>query len=129
MEGPEPHGELAMIYAVLTVYGIGSAVVGMTTLDVVAGAMWALLWPVLVAVVSMVAFVGVIRSSLAGKHGLEVVGTLLLIALMIGYTIAIMIRTGFDGDVSRLPYGLLPVVVAIPPAFQLVRVARQGRNP
>ena len=127
MGGPEPHGSLALIYALLTVYGIGSAAVGVTTLDVVAGAAWGLLWPSLVALFALAAFIGVIRSRITEKHGWEVVGSLLLIALMLGYALAIVVRTAFDLDISRLPYGVLPVVVAVSPAFRLLHIAREGR--
>lgn len=126
--GPAPHTPLAVIYALLTVYGLGSALAGVTTLDVVAGAAWGLTWPALVAVLALASFVGVVRSRITDKEGWEVVSTLLLIALLAGYAIAIPIRTMLDGDWSRLPFAVLPVVAAVFPASRLLDIARTGRK-
>ena len=122
-----PHGQLILMYALLTLYGIGSGVVGVTTLSVVAGDEWAVIWPALVAALSASALIGVVRSWVANKHGWEVVATLLLVAMLIGYVVAILARTTIDGDASRLPVAILPLVVSIPPAFRLVTIALRGR--
>lgn len=123
-----PHAQLVIMYALLTIYGLGSGAVGVTTLSVVAGDQWAIIWPGLVAALSAGALIGVLRSWLANKHGWEVVATLLLVAMLAGYVIAILARTTLDGDPTRLPVAMLPLVVSIPPAFRLVDIARRGRS-
>jgi len=126
--GASPHPPLIIMYALLALYGIGSGVVGVTTLSVVAGEAWGLIWPALVAVLSLAALVGVIRSRLTEKHGWELVATLLLIAMLAGYVAAILLRTIWDGDPSRLPVAILPTVVSIAPAYRLLDIARYGKK-
>jgi hypothetical protein len=126
--GSSAHTQLIIMYALLALYGIGSGVVGVATLNVVAGEAWGLLWPALVAALSIAALVGVIRSGVTEKHGWEMVATLLLVAMLAGYVSAIIARTLHDGEPTRLPVAILPTVVSIPPAFRLIDIARYGRK-
>lgn len=121
---PTPYATLIIKYAILALYGVTSCVVGVTTLDVVAGQAWGLIWPALVALLSTLALVGVIRSRVTGREGFELISTLLLVALLGGYVAAIIIRTMQDGEVTRLPIALLPLALSIYPAARMGRIAR-----
>lgn len=121
-----PYVTLIIKYALIAVYGAFSGWVGIATLDVVAGQLWGVLWPALVTVFSLLAMFAVIRSRITEKEGLELVSTLLLISLLIGYSIAIVTRTTIDGNVTRLPVALLPIILSVFPARRLVQIARKG---
>ena len=108
----------------MAVYGTLAAWVGVATLDVVGGRTWALLWPILTVFFAVAAIAGVLISRRYGRTSFELVTTLLLVALLVGYAIAIVIRTDFDGNVSRLPVAVLPVALSVHPFAQLVRIAR-----
>jgi hypothetical protein len=111
-------------YVLLALYGLGSAWVGVATLDVVAGATWALLWPGLIALLSTAAAIGVLVSRDGGPKTIELVTTLLLISLLVGYSIAIVLRTMEDGNLARLPFAILPTAVAVHPFSRLIYIAR-----
>jgi lipopolysaccharide export LptBFGC system permease protein LptF len=128
LTGPPPFRTLIVTYALLTLYGVTSAVVGVTTLSAVAGSVWGLMWPLLVTAFSVLALAGVIRSRVSRKEGFELVASLLLAALLIGYTVAIIARTFDDGDLSRLPVAWLPVALSINPASRMVQIARTRRK-
>lgn len=121
-----PYASLIIKYGLISLYGLASSIVGITTLDVVAGALWGVLWPGLVTILALLAMVGVIRSRVTEKEGTELVFTLLLIALLIGYSVAIIARTFVDGQVSRLPIAFLPVILCVFPARRLVQIARKA---
>lgn len=121
--GPNPYPTLFIKYGLIFVYAVTSGVVGVTTLDVVAGEWWALLWPTLMALFSLLAFLGVLRSKRTGRYLFEIVATLLLIAMFAGYVVAIVYR-GFDaGEYQRLPVAWLPVILSVFPTSRLVDIA------
>lgn len=115
---------LIIEYSLLALYGILSGWVGVATLDVVGGPLWAVVWPVGIVFFSTAAIVGVLLSRAFGKSWLEVTTTLALIALLIGYSAAIIIRTTLDGDIGRLPVAVLPFALSVHPFSKLVRIAR-----
>lgn len=122
-----PYATYILKYALIAIYGLGSGIVGITTLDVVAGRFWGLLWPGLITVLALLAMVGVIRSRLTEKEGMELIFTLLLLALFAGYVVAIVVRSHLDGNVQRLPTALLPVILSVFPGRRLVQIARKSR--
>ena len=128
LTGPPPYRTLIVTYALLALYGVTSAVVGVATLSAVAGSLWGLLWPLLVTALSVLALVGVVRSRVTRKEGFELVASLLLAAILIGYTVAIIARTFEDGDLARLPVAWLPVALSIHPAGRMVQIARTRRK-
>jgi hypothetical protein len=98
-------------YVLLALYGLGSAWVGVATLDVV-------------ALLSTAAAIGVLVSRDGGPKTIELVTTLLLISLLVGYSIAIVLRTMEDGNLARLPFAILPTAVAVHPFSRLIYIAR-----
>lgn len=126
--GPTSYRSLITTYALLTLYGVGSSIVGVATLIVVSGQAWGLLWPFLVALFSLGALLATLRSRATSKRGVELVVTLLLIALLAGYTIAIIVRTFMDGHMERLPIGLLPIIISVNPFSRLLFIARTSQR-
>jgi len=115
---------LVIVYALVALYGTLAGWVGVATLDVVGGPTWALLWPILTVFFAVAAIAGVLISRRYGQTSFELVTTLLLIALLVGYALAIVVRTEFDGNMSRLPVAVLPVALSVHPFARLVRIAR-----
>lgn len=128
LTGPPPYRTLILTYALLAMYGVTSAIAGVATLDAVAGSLWGLLWPLLVVAFAVLALAGVVRSRVTRKEGLELVASLLLTALLIGYTVAIVARTFEDHDLARLPVAWLPVALSVHPASRMVQIARTRRK-
>jgi len=123
-EGLDPYPLLLTKYALLAVYGIGSEAVGVITITTVAGETWGVIWPVLIAVFAIASFLATLRSKYTHRFLLETIATLMLIALLAGYVVAIIVRTLNDGLLERLPVGLLPVILSITPAARLLDLAR-----
>ena len=111
-------------YALIALYGILSGWVGVATLDVVGGPVWAIVWPVGIVVFATSAIVGITLSRRTGRGGFELVTTLALIALLVGYSAAIIFRVEFDGQLNRLPVAVLPVALSVHPFSRLVKIAR-----
>ena len=121
---PPSSTALVLVYALVAVYGTLAGWVGVATLDVVGGPTWALVWPVLTVFFAAAAIAGVLISRRFGRTTFELVTTLLLVALLVGYAVAIVIRVEVDGNASRLPVAVLPVALSVHPFARLVRIAR-----
>jgi hypothetical protein len=115
---------LILTYNLLALYGVLSGWVGVRTLDVVGGPLWALVWPIGIVFFSMAAVIGLLVSRKFGIATVELVTTIALVSLLIGYSVAIVVRTGVDGDLLRLPVAVLPVALSVHPFSRLVRIAR-----
>lgn len=116
---------LVIEYALIALYGALCSWVGVTTLDIVGGPLWAFVWPLAIVVFSLGAIVGVVVSSRLARGGVELVTTLLLVALLLGYSAAIIVRVvEVDGELNRLPVAVLPVALSVHPFSRLVRIAR-----
>jgi len=116
---------LVIEYSLIALYGILCSWVGVATLDIVGGPVWAFAWPLAIVVFSLGAIVGVVVSNRLARRGFELVTTLLLIALLMGYAIAIIVRVAeVDGELNRLPVAVLPFALSVHPFSRLVRIAR-----
>ena len=115
---------LVIEYGLLSFYGVLSGWVGVRTLDIVGWPLWALVWPIGIVFFSMAAIFGVLVNKKYGIAAVELVTTIALVSLLIGYSVAIVIRTAVDGDMIRLPVAVLPFALSVHPFSQLVRIAR-----
>jgi hypothetical protein len=125
---PSPYPTLFVKYTLIAVYGIASGVVGVTTLDLIAGETWALAWPALITAFAVTAFVGAQRSRRRQRFGLEVVATICLLALFAGYIVAIALRATLYGEFYRLPTALLPLILSVFPWSRLQSIVTAGRG-
>ena len=127
-ESPSPYPPLITMYSLLALYGLASGFVGVSTIDVVAGQFWGLAWPFLIALTSLGALAGLLRSKLTRHHAVEVTTTLSLVGLLVTYSLFILVRTVLDGDAGRLPVAILPIVISVFPYFRLARIVRGVRR-
>lgn len=125
---PSPYPTLFVKYTLIAIYGVGSGIVGVTTLDVIAGATWALAWPALITAFAVTAIVGVRRARRRQRFALEVVATIFLLALFAGYMVAIALRAGIYGEFYRLPTALLPLILSVFPWSRLQSIVTSGRG-
>lgn len=124
---PSFYGMLICYYAAILGYGLTAYLFGVLSIQHTAGHGFATLWAILLGVGAFVAGGGVVFSIQLRTHWLELAGTIVIIALMVGYTVAIFLyafRTG--GDPSRLSAFWLPVVISILPVWRITVMATDG---
>lgn len=121
---PVPYTRLGVKYFLVALYGAAASIVGVTTINVVGGHVWETAWPFLLSLSSLAAIFGIIRSKYFQKTGFEFGTTLTFISLLMSYSVAIVVRTLFDGDMSRLPVAVLPVIISVTPFARILDIAR-----
>lgn len=124
---PSFYGMLICYYAATFGYGCTAWLFGVLSLQHTNGDAFATLWATLLAAGSLVAGAGVIFSLQLRSHWLELVGTIIIVALMVGYTVSIfMSALAPNGDLSRLAAFWLPTVIAILPVWRISVMASDG---
>lgn len=124
---PSFYGMLICYYAAILGYGITAYLFGVLSLEHTAGAGFATLWAVLLGSGAIIAGGGVVFSMWLRTHWLELVGTITIVALMVGYAVAIVLyalRPG--GDPTRLSAFWLPIVIMILPVWRMSVMATDG---
>lgn len=119
--------EALISYCLITVYGVSSAIVGMTTQREVSGDLWELVWPIMLATASAVAVWGVLRSRNNGHLAVEIISSVAMVALLVSYSASILARTASDGEVTRLPVAILPILIGVSIFGRLVRLVIRRR--
>lgn len=118
-------GRYIVKYTLIAGYGLWSALVGVPTIRAVSGEIVESIWPWAIVVAAAVAIVGVIRSRSTGRAGTEVLGILLLLAVLAGYAITIYTRCVTEGTWDRAPTGVLPIVVMVMPFARMLDLSRR----
>lgn len=124
---PSFYGMLICYYAAILGYGLTAFLFGVLSIQHTAGYGFATLWAVALGSGALIAGGGVVFSLQLRTHWLELVGTIVIVALMVGYTVAIFLyalRPG--GDPNRLSAFWLPVVVSILPVWRISVMATDG---
>lgn len=125
LDAPSPYARLRVKYALIALYGLASSLVGITTITAVSGEAWGLAWPVLVASLALGAILGLSRSQEKHMYGWEISMTLSLLAVFCSYSVLIVLRTIHDGEVTRLPVALLPVILSVTPFARFLDIVRK----
>lgn len=121
---PSAYTPLIIQYSLMAVYGLGTGITGVATLDAVAGDLFGVVWPFLVVASSLAALTGVIISKATNRHTVEVVFTLGLMILLCAYSIAIIVRAASDHSYNGLPFAILPVALCVFPYTHLLSAVR-----
>ena len=121
----EPITRYLVKYALLALYGLTASIVGVATIGVVGGSLWENTWPLLVLVFSILAAGSTVYTKFSGNPRLEVWITNALIALLLTYTVFIIIRTIVDGHIERLPFAVLPVALSVTPFAHVLDINRE----
>lgn len=123
--GREAYVGLLWKYAILAVYAAGSFFLGATTIGKATGEAYATLFPAVLFVACVTALVGVVVSRWTARVWIEYVGTLALLAGMVGYAIAIAYVAVFIyHDLGRLPAAVLPIVLMVFPILRLRNILK-----
>lgn len=118
--GREAYVGLLWKYAILAVYAAGSFILGATTVGYATGPGYAKLFPALLFLACLTALVGVVVSRWSARVWVEYVGTALLLAGMVGYSIAITYTAlAVYHDLGRLPAAVLPLALMVYPILRL----------
>lgn len=125
LTGPAVYHALVTKYIIMIAWSAGSAVGGIPTVSEVTGYVYGVALPLGLLVTSAMALVGVVRSRHTGRTRLEYVGTLLLIAGLVGYSVAIVLRAIVELDWDDLPGALLPILVAVFPYYRLRNILKK----
>jgi hypothetical protein len=141
----EPHPSLYVTltvkYAFLALYGVLTAVFGITTVEVTLGRAWSVGIPVLIILASLGSIVGVqvskrYRERLPSRHPLpekvlliEIIAEYVLILSLFAYSVSIIVRTHTDGDWERLAYAVLPMAVSVVPFYRALHLSEREEAP
>lgn len=141
----EPHPSLYVTltvkYAFLALYGVLTAVFGITTVEVTLGRAWSVGIPSIIIIASVTAIIGVqvskrYRERLPSKHPLpekvllvEIIAEYVLILSLFAYTVSIVVRTHTDGDWERLAYAVLPLAVSVVPFYRALHLSEREEAP
>ena len=141
----EPHPSLYVTlmvkYAFLTLYGILTAVFGITTVEVTLGRAWSVGIPAIIILASVTSMVGVqvskrYRDRLPSRHPLpervllvEIIAEYVLILSLFAYAVSIIVRTHTDGDWERLAYAILPMAVSVVPFYRALHLSEREEAP
>ena len=124
---PSFYGMLLCYYAAIFGYGCTALAFGVLSIQHTAGNGFAFIWAILLGSGALIAGAGVIFSIFMHAHWLELLGTILIIALMVGYTVAIFLYSLAPGhDIHRLSAFWLPVVISILPIWRVTVMSSDG---
>lgn len=119
--GPPPPGLIAT-YIGTAAYGTAAAITGILSVTLAYGAIFAQVWPILLALFSLLAVLGIRRTLIRNHILLEVATTSLYIGFFIVYEVAILVHAVADDRPDILPAVLLPAIICIQPYIRLVRI-------
>lgn len=124
---PSFYGMLITYYAAILGYGITASLLGVLSIQHTAGHGFAMLWAVLLGAGALLAIVGVVASIAFRSHWFELIGTIAVISLMVGYAVSIVLfALHTDGPPSRLSAVWLPLVISILPVWRVTVMASDG---
>ena len=109
---------LALKYLGLFCYGIHAAIFGVTSFVIVGGEAFALVWGLLVAALSVLAFIGVARTWQTGRATFEKQATAALIVGFLLYSIVLFVRCIITNDWDSSPLVWLPPILSIFPTIR-----------
>lgn len=119
---------LIVKYSLMGLYSALSVYTGAQTVGVATSPLYARLFPVVLFFTSLGALYGVIRSRYTRRVWLEYLGTLGLIAGMVGFSGAIVYASFALGEPWRLPGALLPVILSVFPVLRLMNILKVVRH-
>jgi hypothetical protein len=141
----EPHPSLYVTltvkYSFLALYGVLTAVFGITTVEVTLGRAWSVGIPAIIILASAASIVGVqvsrrYRERLPSRHPLpervlliEIIAEYVLILSLFAYSVSIIVRTHTDGDWERLAYAVLPMAVTVVPFYRALHLSEREEVP
>lgn len=117
-----PFAALIATYAGTALYGVAAALTGVLSVSLAYGAVFAQIWPILLALFSLLAILGVRRSVQRDHILLEVITTALYVGFFGVYTLALIVHAATARRPDILPAALLPAIICILPYIRLVRI-------
>jgi hypothetical protein len=119
---------LIIKYSLLALYSASAVYFGAQTVGEAAGRAYAAVFPVALFFSCLAALYGVIRSRYTRRVWLEYIGTLLLLAGMVGYAGAIFYTACDQHELWRLPASLLPIILSVFPVLRLLNILKVVRR-
>lgn len=121
---PQPYARLLVSYALLFTYSVTAFIAGIPTQGAVNGETWELIFPTLLGLSSLAAFLGVFRSKRKRRYGVELAATLGLVSLLVSYGVTIAILAVVTNHPSFWPGVFLPIIIVVPPYARLTDLVR-----
>lgn len=113
---------LLWFYGMIALYSFVATVTTVPTLFISFGQLWGTVGPLAMLLISITVLVGLYRSLAKGKRGTEIVSTLLLIGLLVGYSVAILIRAMIFGRWDQSAGTVLPLIICVPAYFRILEI-------
>lgn len=124
---PSFYGMLATYYFGLALYGFTAVLFGISSITHSNSGHFTFYWSVLIAVVSLIAALGVIFSRKLRREWMEVIAACLLVGLMVGYAVSIFSRAISSPEhLSTLASAWLPLIIDVLPIWRLAMIAIEG---
>jgi uncharacterized membrane protein YgaE (UPF0421/DUF939 family) len=123
---PSFYGMLVCYYAAIMGYGITAYLFGVLSIQHTNGATFAIIWAILLGCGAVLAVAGVFVSLLRRSHWLELVGTIVIVALMVGYAVSIILYAVSTHSLTRISATWLPVLISIMPIWRIAVMATDG---
>lgn len=122
--GRDVYRGLIVLYCMIALYAALATWFGAQTVGMAAGPLYGALFPIGLFFCSLSALYGVIRSRYTRRVWLEYAGTVLLLAGMVGYSIAIVWVGLASGEHFRFPGAIWPLAMSVFPVLRLRNILK-----
>jgi hypothetical protein len=109
---------LLLKYGILVIYSIHATIITIPSFVEVGGRVFSLVWSLIVGVLSLLAFIGVLRTWYTNRVRLEKWTTALLALGLIVYSVVLIVRGVLLGNWSGTSLGWIPLALC---AFPIIR--------
>lgn len=126
--GRDVYRGLIVLYGLIALYSMLTVYFGAQTVEMATSPTYARFFPIGLFFCSLAALFGVIRSRYSRLVWIEYAGTLLLMAGLIGYAVAIVWVGAIEKEWYRFPGAVLPLMVMVFPVLRLKNILKVVKN-
>lgn len=117
---------LVSYYGAIVGYALTTILLGVLSIEQTVSREYAYLWSASLMLGALLAGGGAVFSARFKTHWLELIGTILIMAELAGYAVAIVIYAADGGESARYSAVWLPVILAILPIYRIAVMSVDG---
>jgi hypothetical protein len=122
---PSFYGMLVCYYAGIATYGVTASIWTLPSLIAQGGDTFAVAWAIVLGAAALLAMIGVLISRHQQNRWVELVATLLMVCMLIGYGAGLLMR-GLAGSPAAIPTAWLPLIIAVLPGWRILVMVADG---